>query len=73
MDIDIRGLPLKTAKGLMEENPGMGKRKAFPLRSRGEQDCRHAGCLSQAEGSDIRLVELHRIVNRQSRCDNPTR
>jgi len=51
----------------------VGQRRALALRPRRQQHGGHAGRLAHAQGRDVGLHELHRIVDRQARGDHPAR
>ncbi len=40
----------------------------MPLRAAGQQDRAHAGRLADADGADVRLDELHGVVDREARA-----
>ena len=70
LDVDIRGLPLESSHGLMDQDSRMGKRIPFTLLSRSQKQRRHAGGLPEADGRDLRLDVLHGVVDRQSGRDD---
>ena len=72
MDFDIGGLSLESTQWLMNHDPGMRQAVTFILGTAGEQQRTHTGGLAQAYGADVRLDELHGVVNGQSRCHGTT-
>src|SRR6185295_2820467 len=57
----------------MNQDSRMRKRISLALRSRGEQYRGHRSGLPHANRHYVGPNELHRIVDRQSRCYRPTR
>jgi hypothetical protein len=73
LDGDIRGLPLKSAHGLVDHDARVGQGIAFFVSTGSQQECPHAGGLADAHGGDIGFDVLHGIVNRQPGGDDATR
>src|SRR3989344_8724255 len=73
MDVKICRLALKTTHGLMHHHAGMRQRESLPLGATGENKSSHARCLTDTHGTDIRLDELHGVVNGQPRIHRTTR
>ncbi len=63
VDLDVRGLALEAAQGLMDHHPGMGQAVPLALGATGEQQCTHARRLADAHGAHRRLDELHGVVD----------
>ena len=53
----------------MQQNPGVGGDVALPLRSRRQEELPHGGGHPHADGHDVGLDELHRVVDRHARRD----
>src|SRR5262249_10567384 len=66
MDVDVARLARDPRHpGLMDEDPRVRQRETFPFGTRCEQHGRHRRSLTDAVRLDVRLDELHRVVNRQ--------
>ena len=68
-----RGLALEAAGRLVDHHPGIGQRKPHVLVPGGEQQRAHRGGLAGAQRRHRRADELHGVVDRKSRCNNPAR
>jgi len=65
MDLNIRCLALEPSHGLVQHDPGMGKREAFAFRACSEEQSSHACSLADAVRADIRFYILHGVVDRK--------
>ncbi|CDN42670.1 hypothetical protein BN871_BS_00270 [Paenibacillus sp. P22] len=63
VDLDVRGLASNAAQRLMDHDLAVGKREALALGSCGQQQGPHAGGHAYADRGNIRLDELHCIIN----------
>ena len=63
MDINIGGLPLKPAPGLVDHDSGMRQGKALARSTAGQYDCAHTGSLAHADRADIRPNKLHSVID----------
>ena len=73
MDLHVRRLALKAAQRLVDHDARMRQREALALGAAGQQYRAHAGGLADADGADVRLDELHRVVDRKSGADHAAR
>src|SRR5262247_4170755 len=73
LDRDVRGLPLRAAPRLVDQDPGVGEREALARRPGGEEHGAHAGGLAHADGLHVRADELHRVVDGHARRGGATR
>lgn len=73
LDLNVRGLALKPSHRLVKHDAHMGKGKTLSLDTGGKQNRCHAGRLPHAQGRDVGLDVLDRIVDGQTGCDQPTR
>ena len=72
MDLDIRGLALKTTHRLMDHHARIRQAITLALGACGQQQGTHTGRLAHAQGRHIRLDELHGVVDRQTRRHRST-
>src|SRR6516165_8859253 len=78
---DLAGLDLQVARlavaalsgGLVEQDARIRQRHPLVLGAGGEQHRRRRGRLADADGRDLRLDELHRVVDRHHRGDRSAR
>jgi hypothetical protein len=73
VDLDVRRLTLEAAERLMDHHPRMRQAETLALGARREQHRAHAGRLADADRADVRLDELHGVVDRQARGDRAAR
>src|SRR5215469_271048 len=74
VQIDVGGLaPESTHPRLVDQYPRIGKRKAFFGSAANQQNRRDRSCLTHAGCNHVRLHELHRIVNCETRGDRAPR
>src|SRR5207302_6568045 len=73
MNLHIRRLSLKAAEGLVNHHARVREAVALAARAAGEEHGPHAGRLADADGADVRLDELHGVVDRQSRAHDAAR
>src|SRR5690606_15088778 len=73
MDLDIRGLALEATKRLVNHDARVRQRVALALDTGGQQEGAHARGLADTHGADIRLDELHGVVDRHAGGDRATR
>src|SRR5574341_1326977 len=73
LDLDIRGLPLRTAQRLMHMNGGI--RKSIPLAagSRVQKNCAKARREANGHGANWRANKLHRVIDCQTGIDHTAR
>ncbi len=72
MDFHVTGLALHPAEGLVNHHPRMRQAVALAVRAGGQQHGAHARGLAGADGADIRLDELHGVINREPRRHHAT-
>src|SRR3990172_7024878 len=65
-NFNIGRLAPRTTKRLVHVHRGVRQSEAFPLRPGAQQHRRHRGGLPDCDGRNIRLDQLHRVVNRQA-------
>ena len=68
-DFDVGGLTLCTAEGLVDHDAGVRKRKTLSSGTGAKQDGGHGGGHSRADGRNIGVDVLHRVVDAQTRVD----
>src|SRR3954471_9066469 len=73
MDLDVRGLALESAAGLVDEDPRVREGRALAFAPAGEQQRAHRHRHPEADGRDVGLDELHRVVDRQPGVDLASR
>src|SRR3954470_13570779 len=73
VDLDVSGLTLEARADLVDEDLGVGQRHALALRAAGQQQRAHAHRDADADGLDVGLDELHRVVDREARVDAAAR
>src|SRR5258705_11452109 len=67
LDLDVGALALEAAGYLVDEDLGVRQRGALSLRAGCEQECAHRHRDADARRRDVRLDELHRVVDRKPR------
>ncbi len=72
-DLNVRSLPLGTAEGLMDHHFTVGKGQPFALGSRRKKEGAHGSSHSDADGLNIALDMLHRIIDGKSGRDGSSR
>src|SRR5690554_542337 len=70
LDLNLTGLTLGTAQGLVDHNPGVGQGKSLALCSGAEQQGTHARSHPHTDCGNISFDVLDGIVDCQSRRDN---
>ena len=65
VDLDVGGLALEARRRLVDEDPAVGQREALALGPAGQQQRAHRHRDPDADGGDVGLDELHRVVDRQ--------
>src|SRR6266511_2895770 len=73
LDLDVDRLALGAARGLVDQDAGVGQPKALARRPGGQQDGGRRGGLAHAGGGHVRLHVLHGVVDRQQRRDRAAR
>lgn len=68
-DLDVRGLSLRPAQGLVNHHFAVGKGKAFSLGTCGEQEGPHGSGQTDADGLHVGFDMLHRVVDGHARAD----
>src|SRR5262249_17853709 len=71
LDLDVAGLALEAARGLVDHNVRVRQAEAPALGAGGEQQGAHRGGLANAYGRDRRADVLHGVVDRQPGGDDP--
>jgi hypothetical protein len=66
LDLDVRGLALHTAQGLVDHDPAVGQGEALALGAGGQQHGAHGGGHADADGGHGRADELHGVVDGQA-------
>ena len=69
LDFDVGGLAARAAQHLVNHDFAVGQAVALALGACGQKKRAHAGGKAQAHGGNIRLDELHGVVNGQARRD----
>jgi hypothetical protein len=67
LDLEVRGGALGPAGRLVQQHPRVLQREPLARRPRREQDRRRRRRLPHAERLDLRLHELHRVVDGHER------
>ena len=73
MALDIARLTLEAARGLMQQDAGVGQGIAHALLAGGKQQRAHGRGLADAQGGDRRPDELHGVVDRHAGGDDARR
>ena len=73
MNVDITRLPLETAQRLMDHDPRVRQTVALASSTTSKQQSAHTGRLTDTQRADIRLDELHGVIDGQPRGDHTTR
>src|SRR5205085_6209609 len=73
LDFDIRRLPLRTTRGLVDHDARIRQRESLSLRSGAHQQRAHRGGLTDAHRRHRRADVLHRVVDREPRGNHPAR
>src|SRR5215468_578913 len=71
LDVDVRGLALHAAEGLMDHDACVGQGEALPLGAGAQQQRAHGGGLAHADGGDGRLHVLHGVIDGHARRHRP--
>src|SRR5689334_12894005 len=72
LDLQVTGLPVAALGGrLVQQDARVGQGHALVLGARGEQHGGRGGGLADAHGLDLRLDELHGVVDRHHRRHRP--
>ncbi len=69
VDLDVRRLPLEARGDLVDQDLRVRQRHALARRPTGQQQRSHRHRDADADGVDVGLDELHRVVDRQARID----
>ena len=69
LQLDVAGLALDTAPGLVQQDAGVRQREALALGPGRQQHRGGRGGLAEAEGGDVGLDELERVVDGEQRRD----
>src|SRR5690554_408835 len=72
VDLDIRCLALISAQRLVDHHAGIGQAGTLALGTTGNQESTHAGRLANTQGRNVRLDELHGVVDRHARSYGAT-
>ncbi|MCY1173553.1 hypothetical protein D9M73_137170 [compost metagenome] len=67
MDVDVRRLALETAQRLVNHHARVRQAETLALGAASQQESAHAAGLTDADGRDVRLDELHGVVDRHAR------
>src|SRR5439155_26296195 len=73
LDLDVHRLASGLAVGLVDQDARVRQRVPLALRPRAEQDRGGRRRLPHAQGRDVRLDVLHRVVDREKRRDRTAR
>src|SRR3954452_21123817 len=73
VDLDIRRLPLEARGDLVDEDLGVGQRHALAVSAAGQEQGAHRHRDAYADRLDLRLDELHRVVDREARVHGTAR
>ena len=68
-DLDIRGLTLRTAEGLVDHDLAVRQGDTLALGTCGKQERTHGGSHTDADGGHVTLNEVHGVINGQT-CGN---
>src|SRR4029078_13204094 len=69
LDLDVGALALEAAGDLVDEDLGVRQRGALSLPPRREEERAHRHRDADTRRRDVRLDELHRVVDREARVD----
>ena len=69
LDLDVDGLALRAAVGLVDEHPRVRQREALAARAGRQQHRRRRRGLAHHDGRDVAPDELHRVVDGEQRRD----
>src|SRR3954451_1940554 len=72
LDLDVDGLPGGATVGLVDEHPRVGEDVTLPGGPRRQDHRGRRGGLAQADGGDVGLDELHRVVDGEQTGDLAT-
>ena len=67
LDFDVGGLPLRTARRLVDHDPRVGQRHPHAGLTGGQQETAHRTGLPNAQRADARADILHRVIDRHAR------
>src|SRR5690606_8684217 len=67
LNLNIGSLTLGTTRRLVDHDAGVGQRVTLALGSRGKQKRAHAGRNAGAQRGNVRLDELHGVINGHAR------
>src|SRR5687768_4182409 len=70
---NIRGLSLRTASWLVDENAGVWESKTFAFGAGSQEQCAHRSALAHADRSHVRADKLHSVVNSHARRNRAAR
>ena len=73
VDLNIRRLSLIAAQRLVDHHAGVRQAETLALRPGGQQERAHRRGLAHTDGADVRLDELHGVINRHPGGDHPAR
>src|SRR4029077_13128606 len=73
VDLDVRRLSLESARGLVDQDAGVGQREKHPLGAAGQEHGRHAGGQAHAHGGNPGADVAHRVVDREPGGHDATR
>src|SRR3954469_25293388 len=73
VDLDVGGLALEARADLVDEDLRVRERHPLALRAAGQQQRAHRHRDADADRRDVRLDELHRVVDREARVHRPAR
>jgi hypothetical protein len=65
LDLNVGALTATLGVGLVDQNSTVRQGKPFARGTGGEQDCSGRSGLAEADSLDLRLNELHRVVDRR--------
>ena len=68
-DVDLCGLALGSAGGLVDHDLSIGESEPLSFGAAGKQECAHAGCHSDTGGAYVAFDIIHRIVDRHTGCN----
>ena len=69
VDLDVRGLPLEAAAGLVDEHARVGEHEPLALRTPREQERAHRHGGAEADGLHVGRDVLHRVVDGEPGVD----
>ena len=73
VDLDIGGLTLEAAQRLVDHHARVRQAVTLALGTSSQQEGAHAAGLADADGRDVRLDELHGVVDRHAGGDGTAR